>query len=53
MCIREAFHDITPQKHLQEDYTDIMDVTSFRVYQRRVMTILRKPEVNKSQDEQD
>jgi hypothetical protein len=52
MCIGEAFHDITPQKHLQEDYTSIMDVTSLRVYQCRVMAILREPEMNKSQDTQ-
>ena len=50
MCIGEAFHDITPQKHLQEDHPSIMDVTSLRVYQCRVMAILREPEVNKSQD---
>jgi hypothetical protein len=29
-----------------------MDVTSLRVYQCRVMAILREPEVNKSQDTQ-
>jgi len=52
MCIGEAFHNITPQKHLQEDHPSIMDVTGLRVYQCRVMAILREPEVNKSQDTQ-
>jgi hypothetical protein len=52
MCIGEAFHNITPQEHLQEDYTSIMDVTSLRVYQCRVMAILREPGVNKYQDTQ-
>jgi hypothetical protein len=52
MCIGEALHNITPQKHLQEDYTSIMDVTSLRIYQCRVMAILREPEVNKSKDTQ-
>jgi hypothetical protein len=52
MRIGEAFHNITPQEHLEEDYTSIMDVTSLCVYQCRVMAILREPGVNKYQDTQ-
>jgi hypothetical protein len=30
--IRETLHDITPEKHLQENYTSVMNVTGLRVY---------------------
>ena len=48
----EALHDITPQNHLQENYTGIVDIAGLRVYQCRVMAILREPEVNKPKDTQ-